>query len=68
LDLRKRKIKEDGWRKLHTKEFNNFYSSMKVIKVGGDGRDGMQVVIINAYKILTTEVEGKTHLGRSECR
>jgi hypothetical protein len=63
-----------GWRKLHTEELHNLYSSPIIIRMimsrrmrlaGHVGRMGAKR---NAYRILLGKPEGKTPLGRPKCK
>jgi hypothetical protein len=63
-----------GWRKLHTEELHNLYSSPSIIRMitswrirwaGHVARMGEKR---NAYRILVGKPEGKTPLGRPRCR
>jgi hypothetical protein len=63
-----------GWRKLHSKELHNLYSSARVIRMietrrmTGAGHVARMVEKRNAYRILVGKPEGKRALRRPRRR
>jgi hypothetical protein len=62
-----------GWRKLHNEELHNLYSSPNVIRMIKSRMKWVGQVphmgeVINVYKILVLEPEGKRSLGRHRHR
>jgi hypothetical protein len=54
-----------GWRKLHNEQFHNLYPSPDVIRMREAGHVARMVEMINAYKTLVDNPEGKRPFGRS---
>jgi hypothetical protein len=70
----KRDEERGGWRKLHTEELHNMYSSPSIIRMVNSRmmRWAVHVALIwerkNAYRILVGKPEGKGPLGRPRRR
>jgi hypothetical protein len=62
------------WRKLHTEELNDLYSSPNIIRVIKSGRMRWPGHVAHmgersvAYRVLVGKPEGKRQLGRPRCR
>ena len=62
------------WRKLHTEELNDLYSSPNIIRVTKSRRMGWAVHVVRmgemrgVYRVLVRKPEEKRPLGRPSCR
>jgi hypothetical protein len=63
-----------GWRKLHTEELHNLYSSPSIIRIIKSRRMRWVAHVArmgekrNVYRLLVGKPEGKRPLGRPRCR
>jgi hypothetical protein len=60
-----------GWRKLHSKDLHNLYSSPSIIRMIKSRRREEYVALMgkrNTCRILVGKAKGKTPLARLRCR